>query len=48
VGAEVASHGDREMPVWGDVFKLGSSSDAVKVRIDAIVRYLAGIQERGV
>jgi mono/diheme cytochrome c family protein len=47
-GRDVPSHGDREMPVWGDVFKLGSSGSAVKDRIDAIVRYLAGIQERGV
>ena len=47
-GRDVASHGDREMPVWGDVFKLGASGNAVKDRIDAIVRYLAGIQERGV
>jgi mono/diheme cytochrome c family protein len=47
-GRDVASHGDREMPVWGDVFKLGAAGSAVKDRIDAIVRYLAGIQERGV
>jgi mono/diheme cytochrome c family protein len=47
-GRDVASHGDREMPVWGDIFKAGSSGPAVKARIDAIVRYLAGIQERGV
>jgi hypothetical protein len=49
-GRDVSSHGDREMPVWGDVFKTvpgGSSAAAIKARIDAIVRYLAGIQERG-
>jgi mono/diheme cytochrome c family protein len=46
-GRDVPSHGDREMPVWGDVFKIGSPGSAVKARIDAIVRYLAGIQERG-
>jgi mono/diheme cytochrome c family protein len=49
-GRDVPSHGDREMPVWGDVFREvrgGSSAAAVKARIDAIVRYLAGIQERG-
>jgi len=45
-GRDVASHGDREMPVWGDIFKAGASAAAVKARIDAIVRYLAGIQER--
>jgi mono/diheme cytochrome c family protein len=46
-GRDVASHGDREMPVWGDIFKVGSSGAEVSARIDAIVRYLAGIQERG-
>src|SRR5688572_27835420 len=41
-GRVVASHGDREMPVWGDVFKSGGaeSPDEVKRRIDAIVRSL--------
>lgn len=50
-GRDVPSHGDREMPVWGDAFREirgGSSAAAVKARIDAIVRYLAGIQERAV
>ena len=46
-GRDVASHGDRDMPVWGDVFKVGSSDVEVRARIEAIVRYLAGIQERG-
>jgi mono/diheme cytochrome c family protein len=48
-GRDVPSHGDREMPVWGDAFRAvrgGASEQAVKARIDAIVRYLAGIQER--
>jgi len=50
-GRDVTSHGDREMPVWGDVFKTmpgGSGAGGVKARIDGIVRYLEGIQERGV
>lgn len=49
-GRDVASHGDREMPVWGDAFRFargGPSQALIKARIDAIVRYLAGIQERG-
>jgi mono/diheme cytochrome c family protein len=48
-GRSVASHGDREMPVWGDAFKRtggGLSEDAAKARIDAIVKYLEAIQER--
>lgn len=50
-GRDIPSHGDREMPVWGDVFREvsgESSAAAVKARIDAIVRYLSGIQERAV
>jgi hypothetical protein len=37
------------MPVWGDAFRelAGGSAAVVKARIDAIVRYLEGIQERG-
>ena len=49
-GRGVASHGDREMPVWGDAFRTlrdGFSPATVKTRIDAIVRYLAAIQGRG-
>jgi len=49
-GRDVMSHGDREMPVWGDTFRMvlgAPGSDAIKARIDAIVRYLEGIQERG-
>ncbi|HEX5110205.1 MAG TPA: c-type cytochrome [Vicinamibacterales bacterium] len=48
-GRDVASHGDREMPVWGDAFRAtrgGLSEDAAKARIAAIVRYLQAIQER--
>jgi len=47
-GRDVPSHGDRDMPVWGDVFKQteGGPASDVKTRIEAIVRYLEGIQER--
>ena len=49
-GREVASHGDRDMPIWGDAFKRtrgGLTEQEVRARIDAIVHYLEGIQERG-
>ena len=47
-GRAVKSHGTMDMPVWGDAFKrrLGLDDDAVKQRIDAIVRYIGAIQER--
>lgn len=47
-GRGVTSHGNPEMPVWGDVFRSegARSSDEVQERIDAIVQYLEGIQKR--
>jgi mono/diheme cytochrome c family protein len=47
-GRDVPVHGDRDMPVWGEAFRAvaGSNAAAVKARIDAVVRYLQGIQER--
>jgi mono/diheme cytochrome c family protein len=45
---KVAGHGG-DMPVWGDVFQRAidvNSPDAVKARIEALVRYLESIQER--
>jgi hypothetical protein len=48
-GRDVASHGDRDMPVWGNAFRQvpgGTNAGTIKARIDAIVRYLQGIQER--
>ena len=48
-GRDVLSHGDHEMPVWGDAFRSepdGLTADQVKARIDAIVGYLRAIQQR--
>jgi mono/diheme cytochrome c family protein len=46
-GRDVASHGDRDMPMWGDVFRSSRPGESASERIDAIVTYLEGIQERG-
>jgi mono/diheme cytochrome c family protein len=48
-GRHVTSHGERDMPIWGDVFRYrGGDGDkrSITERIEAIVRYLAAIQER--
>jgi mono/diheme cytochrome c family protein len=48
-GRDVPSHGTREMPVWGDVFRLLPDSfgtDSAKGRIEAILKYIEGMQER--
>lgn len=50
-GRGIAAHGDREMPVWGDAFRSehgGLTTEEVKARIGAIVRYLEAIQQRTV
>jgi mono/diheme cytochrome c family protein len=44
----VKGHGGPDMPVWGDAFKSsreGFDEDAVKARIQALVDYLASLQE---
>ena len=48
-GRDVPTHGNREMPVWGDAFNSsggGSTEQAVAGRIAAILKYLDGIQVR--
>jgi mono/diheme cytochrome c family protein len=46
-GAGPAAHGDRDMPVWGPIFRrLPVGGTGAQDRIDAVVRYLQGIQER--
>ena len=48
-GRDVESHGDRDMPVWGDAFRStaeGRSPDMAAARIAALVDYLASIQHR--
>jgi mono/diheme cytochrome c family protein len=48
-GRDVAAHGLREMPVWGDAFMAmpgGLTPDEVEKRIAAIVKFLASLQER--
>ena len=46
-GRDVAAHGDRTMPVWGDAFKSaygGSGESAIQERIDALVKHLESLQ----
>jgi mono/diheme cytochrome c family protein len=49
-GREVTrTHGQSDMPVWGDAFKksvVGGDDEAVKQRIRQLVRYIESIQER--
>lgn len=48
-GRDVPSHGDRQMPVWGNAFRTsreGLSAEDVRSRIAAIVAFLEAIQRR--
>jgi mono/diheme cytochrome c family protein len=47
-GRGIGVHGERDMPVWGDAFRVrsGLTPEAVDARIAAIVRYLQDIQAR--
>jgi len=45
----VAAHGDRQMPVWGDVFRgpeQRTSERTVRRRIDALVNFIETLQYR--
>lgn len=39
------AHGDRAMPIWGDVFAQGKGDYAARVRVYALQLYLESIQE---
>jgi hypothetical protein len=43
----VRGHGTGDMPVWGDAFErsVDAGPDAVRARIEALVGYLATLQE---
>jgi mono/diheme cytochrome c family protein len=47
-GREIAAHGSRSMPVWGEVFRRGEGGgpDAAARRIQALVDFIQSIQEQ--
>lgn len=47
-GRDIDAHGNRSMPVWGDIFKRvdGTGSDAVGRRIQALIDFILSIQEQ--
>ena len=45
----VKVHGDSQMPVWGDAFAkstTGADERGIKAKIDALVEFIASMQER--
>jgi mono/diheme cytochrome c family protein len=45
-GRGPAAHGDRSMPVWGDVFRRQDGDADASMRIESIVTFLQSIQRR--
>jgi mono/diheme cytochrome c family protein len=46
-GRGPAAHGDRSMPVWGDVFRrMDVTGDTAAARINSLVTFLQSIQQR--
>ncbi len=45
--AEIAAHGSKDMPMWGDVFReLKRDDSVVKLRVHNLAEYLASLQEK--
>jgi mono/diheme cytochrome c family protein len=48
-GRDITAHGTRDMPVWGDAFRLmpgGLSEQEIQRRIESIMQFLRAVQER--
>jgi hypothetical protein len=46
-GSDLASHGTREMPVWGPIFsQVTLDQDLGRIRIASLVQYLQSIQTK--
>ena len=41
---ELAAHGSRDMPMWGDLFK-SLSRDTAQIRVEALAEYLKAMQQ---
>jgi mono/diheme cytochrome c family protein len=43
---EVAAHGNRAMPVWGNIFRSLSNKDGETLRVNALMRYVEQLQAK--
>ena len=41
---EVAAHGSRDMPMWGDLFR-SLNRDTAQIRVEALAQYLKAMQK---
>lgn len=42
---EIAAHGTRDMPMWGDLFRGIGSREAATLRVEGLTNYLKGMQQ---
>jgi mono/diheme cytochrome c family protein len=42
---EIPAHGTRDMPVWGRVLRSGPDDAAVRLRVEALTKYLESLQK---
>jgi mono/diheme cytochrome c family protein len=42
---EVAAHGSRDMPMWGDLFR-SLNRDTAQIRVAALAEYIKGMQQK--
>jgi mono/diheme cytochrome c family protein len=41
---ELAAHGNRAMPIWGNIFRSLGNKDTETLRVNALMRYIEGLQ----
>ena len=46
LGRGVAAHGERNMPLWGDVFARKVAGEDPEAMVDALIKYLDALQRR--
>ena len=43
---EVAAHGNRAMPIWGNIFRSLSNKEGETLRVNALMKYVEGLQAK--
>jgi len=43
---EIGAHGNRDMPVWGNIFRSMGSSEGETLRVNALMKYVEQLQAK--
>ncbi|HUI79777.1 MAG TPA: c-type cytochrome [Bryobacteraceae bacterium] len=43
---DVAAHGNRAMPIWGNIFRSLSGQEGETLRVNALMKYVEGLQAK--